>query len=54
MRVGCHTGIRRLRAPMEVILFYGEGNVPNKREITSADSETSFEACFGFKLLLYT
>jgi hypothetical protein len=29
MRVGLHTVIRRLRAPMDGILFYGKENVLN-------------------------
>jgi hypothetical protein len=53
MRVDRLTGICRLRAPMEVIVFWGKGNVLNERKIAFANFETFFEACFGFKLLLY-
>jgi hypothetical protein len=51
MRVGLHTGTRRLRVKMEVILFLGKENVLIMREIDSANFESSFEACFGFKHL---
>jgi hypothetical protein len=46
MRVGLRTGILKLRALMEVILFYGKGNVLNEREITSANSKTIFSCMF--------
>jgi hypothetical protein len=50
MRIGHHTGTRKLRWPMKVILFYGEENVLELlKEIASANSESSFEACFAFK-----
>jgi hypothetical protein len=53
-RVGHHTGILRLRALMDGILFEGEENVLNMREITSTNSRISFEVSFGFEPLLYT
>jgi hypothetical protein len=37
MRVGLHTGILRLRASMDGILFWGEENVLNMRETASAN-----------------
>jgi hypothetical protein len=50
MRIGHHTGTRKLRWPMKVILFYDKENVLELlKEIASANSESSFEACFGFK-----
>jgi hypothetical protein len=48
-RVGLLTGILKLRAPMDGILFSGEENVLNVREITSTNSEISFEASFGLQ-----
>jgi hypothetical protein len=53
MRVGLHTGNLRLRALMDVILFYGEDNVWNVTKIASANSIVSFEASSGFKLFVY-
>jgi hypothetical protein len=53
MRVGLLTGIIRLRALMNGILFQDEGNVLNVREIASANSELTFEASFGFKPFVY-
>jgi hypothetical protein len=38
---------------MDDILFLGEENVQNVREITSPNSEISFEASFGFKPFVY-
>jgi hypothetical protein len=38
MRVGHRTGIIRLRALMDGVLFYGEENVLIVREIASANS----------------
>jgi hypothetical protein len=52
MRVGLRTGIRRLRTLMKILS--GEENVLHVREIASANSETSFQACFGFKLFCIT
>jgi hypothetical protein len=49
LRVGLCTRILRLRAPMDDILFYGEENVLNVREITSANTNISFEASFGIQ-----
>jgi hypothetical protein len=49
MRVGQRIGILRLTALMDDILFLGEENVQNVREITSPNSEISFEASFGFE-----
>jgi hypothetical protein len=46
MRVGLHTGILKLRALIDNILFYGKENVLNVREIASANSVISFEASF--------
>jgi hypothetical protein len=45
--VGLRTGILRLRASMDDILFQGEENVLNVRETASANSILSFEASFG-------
>jgi hypothetical protein len=42
MRVGYHTGILRLRALMDVILFYGKENVLNESVFASINSETIF------------
>jgi hypothetical protein len=44
MRVELHTGILRLRMPMDGIPFSGKGNVLTVREIASANSDISFEA----------
>jgi hypothetical protein len=49
LRVGLCTRILRLRALMDDILFYGEENVLNVREITSANTNISFEASFGIQ-----
>jgi hypothetical protein len=46
MRVGLRTGILRLRASMDDILFKGEENVLNVRETASANFVLSFEASF--------
>jgi hypothetical protein len=46
MRVGLRTGILRLRALMDGILFQVEENVLNVRETASANSVLSFEASF--------
>jgi hypothetical protein len=47
MRVGHRTGTLKPRALMDGILFYGEENVLNMREISSANFVLSFEASFG-------
>jgi hypothetical protein len=47
MRVGLYTGILRLIASMDDILFYSEENVLNVRETASTNSVLSFEASFG-------
>jgi hypothetical protein len=47
MRVGLRTGILRLRALMDDILFWDEENVLNVRETASTNSVLSFEASFG-------
>jgi hypothetical protein len=47
MRVGFCTGILRLRASMNGILFLGDKNVLNVRETASTNSVLSFEASFG-------
>jgi hypothetical protein len=47
MRVGLRTGIIRLRALMDGILFYGEDNVLNVRKTASANSVLSYEASFA-------
>jgi hypothetical protein len=49
MRVGLRTGTLRLRVPMDGILFYGEDNVLNVRDIPSTKSVISFEASFGLQ-----
>jgi hypothetical protein len=49
MRVGLRTGILRLRALMDDILFYGEEDVLNVRETTSTNFVLSFEASFGLQ-----
>jgi hypothetical protein len=52
-RVGHHTGILRLRALMDDILFYAKENVLNVREFASTNSELSFEASFSFEPFKY-
>jgi hypothetical protein len=49
MRVGLRTGILRLRALKDGILFQGEENVLNVRETTSVNSVLSSEASFGLQ-----
>jgi hypothetical protein len=49
LRVRLCTGILRHTALMDDILFYGEENVLNVREISSANSDISFEASFGIQ-----
>jgi hypothetical protein len=49
LRVGRHTRIRRLRAPMDGILFHGKENVMNEYVSAFANSKISFEVSFGFK-----
>jgi hypothetical protein len=49
MRVEHRSGILRLRAQMDGILFYGEENVLIVRESASVNSFLSFEAHFGLK-----
>jgi hypothetical protein len=49
MMVGLCTRIVRLRALMDDILFLGEENVPNVREIASSNAVLSFEASFGLQ-----
>jgi hypothetical protein len=49
MRVGLRTGILRLRAPMDGILFLGKENVLNVIETAFANSVLSFEASFGLQ-----
>jgi hypothetical protein len=46
VRVGLHTTILRLRAPMDGILFEGKENVLNVNETVSGNSILSFEASF--------
>jgi hypothetical protein len=41
MKVGHHTGIRRHRALMDDILFYGEENVLNESVSASTNSKLS-------------
>jgi hypothetical protein len=53
MRVGHHTGILRLRALMDGILFYGEENVLNESGSTFANPDVCFEASFCFKPFVY-
>jgi hypothetical protein len=52
MRVGLRTGILRLRALMDDVLFYGEGNALIVRETAAANSDRSFKAYFGFQLFV--
>jgi hypothetical protein len=49
MRVELRTGILRLRVSLDGILFKGEENVLNVREITFTNSILSFEASFGLQ-----
>jgi hypothetical protein len=51
LRVGLCTGILMLRALMDVILFQGEENILNVREITSANPDISLKHLLGFNLL---
>jgi hypothetical protein len=53
MRVGHCTGILRLSALMDGILFKGEENVLNKSDFRFCNSKISFEASFGFKPFVY-
>jgi hypothetical protein len=53
MRVGCHIVIRKLRAPMDYILFLGKENVLNESVLHPQTLKYFLEACFGFKLILY-
>jgi hypothetical protein len=53
MRVGHCTGILRLRALMDDILFYGEENVRSGSVSASANFNLSFEASFSFKPFVY-
>jgi hypothetical protein len=52
MRVELCTGILKLRVLMDGILFLGEENFLNVREIAFTNSELSFEASFGFKTFI--
>jgi hypothetical protein len=52
MRVGLRSGILRLRALMDDVLFYGEENALIVRETAAANSDRSFKAYFGFQLFV--
>jgi hypothetical protein len=54
MRVELRTGILRLRALIDGILFWGEEKVLNMREITSANPVVPFEASSSFKPFVYS